>query len=314
MAESERGTMSVDLASAADAYLADCHARGYLLADHGWLIAAFLAELTTRGATMITASDALAFACRVPQSSKCWQATRLRAVAGLAGYIHDLDPEAADLIPPGLIRARRTRRLPYIYTHEQIDQLMTATTMLAPPLFALSVRVLIGLLAVTGMRSGEAFALNVDDLAVDRAVLSVTGKYDKQRLVPLHPSTVEVLAAYQEQRPGRSGPDSGLLFGPRGGRLNKKKARAAFTLLVASCGLPARPRCGSARLHDLRHSFAVHTLMDAHRDGADADARLATLATFLGHVEPANTYWYLSASPELMAAVAQRSQTSARRP
>jgi integrase/recombinase XerD len=91
--------------------------------------------------------------------------------------------------------------------------------------------------------------------------------------------------------------------------LNPKTARAAFARLVVECGLPARPRCGPPRLHDLRHSFAVHTLIDVHRAGADVDARLATLATFLGHAEPANTYWYLTASPELMAAVAHRSET-----
>lgn len=305
--------MSVELTSAADAHLADCRARGYLLKDHGWLIAGFLTELAARGATTITVADALAFACQRPENSKCWQATRLRAVAGLAAYVHELDPEAAEVIPPGLIRARLTRRLPYIYTPEQISQLMTATTVLAPELFACSVHVLIGLLAVTGMRSGEAFALNVSNLDVDRALLAVTGKYGKQRLVPLHPSTLQVLLAHQQRRPGKGGPDSALLFGPRGGRLNVRKARAGFARLVAECGLPARPRSGPARLHDLRHSFAVHTLVDAHRDGADVDARLATLATFLGHVEPANTYWYLSASPQLMAAVVQRSQSSATR-
>lgn len=303
--------MNINLARAADTYLAERRARGYLLEDHGWLITGFLAELAARGTSTITVADAMAFACQKPNTSLQYRATRLRAVAGLASYIHDLDPEAAEVIPPGLIRTRRTRRLPYIYTADQICELMAAATVvLRPEPFALSVRILIGLLAVTGMRSGEAFALTVGNLDVGQALLVVTGKYDKQRLVPLHPSTLDVLLSHQQQRPGKSQPGSPLLFGPRGGRLNKKNARASFTRLVGECGLSGRPGCGRARLHDLRHSFAVHSLIDAHRDGADVDARLATLSTFLGHAEPANTYWYLTASPELMAVVAQRSQTS----
>ena len=229
--------------------------------------------------------------------------------------MHGVDPGAAELIPPGLIRARTTRRLPYLYTSEQVGQLMAASTVLTPALFALGVRTLIGLLAVTGMRSGEALALNVEDLHVGQALLAVTGKYDRQRLVPLQPASLQALLSYQGHRPHQvSAPGRPLLFGPRGGRLNENKARAAFARLVDECHLPDRPRCGAPRLHDLRHSFAVNTLIDAHRHGADVDARLATLATFLGHVEPANTYWYLTASPELMTAVAHRMATFERTP
>lgn len=308
--------MSVDLVAAAEAWLAERHARGYLLKDHRWLITGFLDGLASRGVTKITVADALAFACQTPTSTKRWQAARLRAVAGLAAYVHGVDPEAAELVPPGLIRTRTTRRLPYLYTPEQVGQLMvSATTVLTPQLFALGVRTLIGLLAVTGMRSGEAMALNVEDLHVDQALLVVTGKYDRQRLIPLQPASLDALLSYQAHRPHQvTAPGRPLLFGPRGGRLNKNKARAAFARLISECHLPDRPRCGSPRLHDLRHSFAVNTLIDAHRHGADVDARLATLATFLGHVEPANTYWYLTASPELMAAVAHRATAPERRP
>ena len=247
--------MSIDLAAAAEGWLAERHARGYLLKDHGWLIASFLEGLASRGVTTITVADALAFACQTPTSTKRWQATRLRTVAGLAAYVNGVDPEAAELVPPGLIRARTTRRMPYLYTAEQVGQLMdSATTVLTPPLFALSVRTLIGLLAVTGMRSGEALALNLEDLHIDRALLVVTGKYDRQRLVPLQPSSLEALQSYQGHRPHPvTTPGRPLLFGPWGGRLNKKMARAAFVRLVSECQLPDRPLCGSPRLHDLRH-------------------------------------------------------------
>jgi integrase/recombinase XerD len=307
--------MSVDLTQAAEAWLDERHARGYVLKDHRWLIASFFGELADRNVTQITVADALAFACKNPASTKGWQAARLRAVAGLAAYVHDLDSEAAEVIPAGLIRARVRRRLPYLYTPEQIEQLMAAAKSLAPWRFALSVRTLIGLLAVTGMRSGEALALNVEDLHVDEALLVVTGKYSRQRLVPLAPSTLDALLSYHAQRPGRhlAIPGRPLLFGACGGRLNDDKARAAFNRLVSECRLPARPRCRAPRLHDFRHSFAVNTLIDAHRQGVDIDACLTTLAAFLGHVDPTGTYWYLTASPELMAAVADRADTHARR-
>lgn len=307
--------MSIDLTAAAEAWLAERHARGYLMRDQRWLIAGFLHGLVLQGINKITTADALAYAYQPRTSTQRWQAARLRAVAGLAAYVHDVDPEAAELIPPGLIRSRTTRRLPYLYSAEQVSRLMVAaTTVLTPQLFGLSVRTLIGLLAVTGMRSGEAFALNVEDLDADQALLMVTGKYDHQRLIPLHPTSLAALRTYQAQRPHKvAKPGRPLLFGPQGGRLNQDKARAAFARLVRECQLPDRAGCGSPRPHDLRHSFAVNTLIDAHHQGANVDARLATLATFLGQAQPANTYWYLTASPELMAVVARRAAGPERR-
>ena len=295
--------MSVDLRHVAADYLNDRRARGYRLADHDWLIAAFLDGLDARGTTTITVDDAVAFALR-PGTGQQWQAARLRAIRELAAHVHALDPAAAQLIPAGLIPAKATRRIPYLYSDEQIVALMSAAATLSPPPLAASMHTLIGLSAATGLRSGEAVALNIEDLYTDRGVMTVTGKHGKQRAIPLHPTTIEALTGYLQAR--RAPPTGPLLVGAKGGRLNRNTARAAFRKVVDDCRLPARPGCETPRLHDLRHAFAVSSLIDAHRQGADVDARIAALATYLGHTNPANTYWYLTASPELMAIVSDR--------
>lgn len=297
--------MSVDLRQAAACYLDERRARGYRLADHDWLIAAFLDGLDARGVSTITVDDAVAFALR-PGTGQRWQATRLRAIRGLAAYVHALDPAAAQLLPAGLIPAKATRRIPYLYTAEQIAQLMSAAATLSPPLIAASMRMLIGLCAAAGLRSGEAVALNVEDLCVDRGLLTVTGKHAKQRVIPVHSTTIEALNGYLHVRATRAAAAGPLLVGAKGGRLNRNTARAAFRAVVDDCRLSARPGCRTPRLHDLRHVFAVNSLIDAHRRGGDVDAVIAALATYLGHANPVNTYWYLTASPELMAIVSDR--------
>jgi integrase len=298
--------MSVDLRAAAAEHLAQRRARGYRLADHGWLLGSFLDGLHARGHTTITVADAVAFAQARPATGRIWKATRLRAVRGLAAHVHALDPAAAELIPAGLIPANLTRRVPYLYSDEQITTLMSGAAALSPALLAASMHTLIGLLAVTGMRSGEAVALDVQNLDANRRVLAVTGKYGKRRIVPLHHTTLEALAHYRQAHATAAPPTGALLLGAKGGRLRPDRARAAFRAVADACDLRARPGCGPPRLHDFRHTFAVNSLLDAHRQGVDVDARIAALATFLGHVQPAHTYWYLTASPELMALVSDR--------
>ena len=257
--------MSTDLYAAGADYLKQRRARGYLLKDNDYLIRAFLDGLAARGETTITVVDAVAFATQSPGTSPTWHAARLRAVRGLAAYVHSLDPEAAELVPAGLIRSRPTRRAPYLYSDNQVRQLMITATALSPVLLAASIHTLIGLLASTGTRSGEAGALDVEDLRLEDQVMTVTGKYSKQRLVPLHPTTVEALGAYLGVRAGHAAPTGPLLIGPSGGRLNLNKARAIFQVLVGQCRLAQRPGCGAPRLHDFRHTFAVKALIDAHR-------------------------------------------------
>jgi integrase len=298
--------MSIDLRAAAAEYLAQRRALGYQLIDHDWLLARFLDQLDDCGTSTIRVADAVAFAQARPGTGRRWQAARLHAVRGFAAHVHALDPASAEVIPARLVPARVTRRIPYLYSAEQITGLMSATASMFAPMLAASMHTLIGLLAVTGLRSGEAIALDVEHIDEDRRLLTVTGKYGRRRLIPMHASTLHALRDYQQVRAAQAAPCGPLLVGVRGRRLNQAIAQAAFQAVVRSCELPARPGCGAPRLHDLRHSFAVNSLIDAVREGDDVDARIAALATFLGHVDPINTYWYMTASPQLMSVVSQR--------
>jgi integrase len=298
--------MSAGLRAAARDYLSERRARGYRLDDHEWLLGAFLDGLEARGATRITVAGALAFATARPETSRCWQAKRLAVVREFAWYVHGTDPAAAEPIPAGLINARTARRVPYLYSEEQIARLMSAAALLPARMLAASMQTLIGVLASTGLRSGEAGALDVGDLDAAAQLLTVTGKYGRIRLVALHSTTVQALTGYLRIRASRAVPAGPLLIGETGHRLNLTMARNIFRSLTRQCRLAPQPGCGAPRLHDFRHRFAVNTLIDVHRQGRDVDACIAVLATHLGHVSPVHTYWYLTVTPELADAVSER--------
>jgi integrase/recombinase XerD len=164
-------------------------------------------------------------------------------------------------------------------------------------------------LAVTGMRIGEAVSLDRDDADLQHGRLIVrNSKFGKSRQLPLHPSTVTALRNYlllrDQIKPRPATP--ALLIGTRGERLTRDYAEWAFRLLRERARLRPRPGCGPPRLHDLRHSFAVATMLDSYRYGRDPAACQAALSTYLGHADPGASYWYLSAAPELLALAATR--------
>lgn len=306
--------MSADRGAAAADYLAGRRARGFRLAGYDELLGSFLDRLEAGGVAMITAADALAFAQQRPGSQRRHQQV-LSVIEGFAAYLHSTDPTAAELIPPGLIRAPKVRRIPYLYTNDQVSSLMSAAAALSPVPRAATFLTLIGMLTATGLRSGEALALDDDDIDWDRGALHVTGKNRKQRIVPVHPTTLHALADYQHARAAKPPGSGALLVSTTGNRLHKTSATSTFRSLTVQCQLEDRPGCGLPRLHDLRHTFAVNTLIDALNDGADVDARVALLADYLGHVDPTGTYWYLTATPELLRTVSERGTAYAgRRP
>ncbi len=224
--------MSVDLRLAASDYLRDRRARGYVLADEDWLLSSFLDALAARGETTITVAAALAFATGRPGATAGWQARKLRVVRNLAAHVNALNPAAAQLIPPGLIPSKTPRRIPYLYSDEQIVALMSRALMLSPAMLASSMHTLIGLLAATGMRSGEAAALNIEDFDSDRGLLRVSGKNRRVRDLPLHPTTVQALLDYLQIRAQLAPPTGPLLVGAKCARLDINMARAAFRALV----------------------------------------------------------------------------------
>jgi integrase/recombinase XerD len=293
-----------------DDYLTMRRALGYRLARTELLLGQFVAYLQAAGASTITTEHAVAWAT-LPGRSRAWSAMRMSAVRGFAAYLHTLD-ERCEVPPSDVLRPRPRSRVPYLYSDAQVRALLAVTATLSSPLRAATFRTLLGLLAVTGMRIGEAIAADRDDIDLQESLLIVRhGKFGKQRLLPLHPSALDAIGAYL-QRPDRPAlADCPALFvSTAGTRLLYPDVLRTFTTLVARAGLPTRPGGCSPRIHDLRHTFAVQTLSDCYRDGIDVDARLPLLSTYLGHVNPASTYWYLTGSPELLALASERLETS----
>ncbi len=186
---------------------------------------------------------------------------------------------------------------------------MAAAGTLRSPLRAATYQTLIGLLAVTGLRVGEAIRLDRDDIDWNQGLLIVrNSKFGKSREIPLHETAVRALRDYSRERDQlyRAPSVPAVFISTAGTRLLYCNVNWTFLRLVHRAGL--KPRSGSCRprLHDLRHSFAVRTLLEAHQSGSDVKVRLSLLSTYLGHVDPAATYWYLSAAPELLALAGHR--------
>jgi integrase/recombinase XerD len=290
-------------------YLSVRRAMGYKLTRTGGLLSQFVGYLEDVDAETVTIEHALAWATLPAETSLDWQAQRLSVVRGFASWLSTMDP-AAEVPPTDLLPRRTHRATPYLYSEADIAALLAACdTLLQPPRRSATYRTLLGLLAVTGMRIGEAIRLDRCDVDVAAGLLLVrSSKFGKDRYLPLHATTVKAVTSYlawcDRQFPQPA--TAALLTSTRGTRLRYGNVRKTFLALVQQASL--RPRSVSCKptLHGLRHSFAVNTLLDSYRTGADVQARLPLLSTYLGHVRPADTYWYLSAAPELLALASQR--------
>jgi len=296
------------LREALDDYLSLRHALGFKLATAGRVLGQFIDYLDSQHATTVTVQDALAWATLPAGGSTTWPAIRLSMVRGFAVYLHSLD--AAVPVPPAdLLRHGPDRATPYLYSDTEIRALITAAGGLQPGFRAATYQTLIGLLAVSGCRISEAIALDTDDLDTTGGQLLLRQtKFGKDRLVPLHPSTTETLAGYRNRRdqehPHPRCP--ALLVSTTGTRLHHSNVSLVFARLTGQAGIIRRSAACRPRIHDLRHSFAVTTLLDWYRTGADVPAMMPRLATYMGHTDPKHTFWYLSAAPELMALAGQR--------
>jgi integrase/recombinase XerD len=292
-------------------YLAVRRALGCKLEDHGWLLADFASFLEAAGARTVTTGLALEWATLPEEALPSWHAARLRVVRGFARHLQALDP-ATEVPPAGLLAGRNRRAVPYLYSDAEVAALMAATASLRPALHAATHNTLIGVLSTTGMRLGEAIRLDRSDLDAPERTLTIRdSKFAKSRQIPLHPSTLAALTGYAQLRdqhfPQPKTP--ALLVSTAGTRLISQGIHYVFARLVRQAALqPRSPEC-RPRLHDFRHSLAVNTLLTWYRQGLDVQARLPMLSTMLGHSSPANTYWYLSAVPELLALAAERRQT-----
>lgn len=289
-------------------YLATRRALGFKLDRAEKLLAQFVAYLHAHGADTVTVEHALAWATLPAGAAPRWWDARLSVVRGFAAYLHTRDPRT-EVPPQGLTRGGSHRATPYLYSDADVAALMEAAGHLPRRLGTATYRLLLGLLAVTGLRVGEAIGLDRADFDTAHDLLTVRGgKFGKSRMLPLHPSTAAALRAYLRLRDELfpAPPSPALLISTVGTRLRYNAVWRTFRRLARQAGLPARAGCGQPRIHDLRHSFAVATLLDCYRAGADAAALLPRLSTYLGHTDPKHTYWYLTGAPELLALAAHR--------
>jgi integrase/recombinase XerD len=297
------------LADAAASYLHIRRALGYRLERYGRLLTEFVVYLDERDLTTITTDAALGWACQPADAGPGRWSRRLGVVRGFAVYMVAIDP-ATQVPPTGLWPARR-RPEPFVCTPSQIAALVDAAGSIASPA-ASTYKTVIALLAVTGMRVGEALGLNDDDVDLDAGVLTVhSTKFGKSREVMLHPTATAALTGYITVRDERFGQraDSALFLSVNGRRLRDSVLWTNWRRAIDRAGIIVDGR--RPRRHDLRHSFAVNTLRAWHEAGVDVQARLPLLSTYLGHLNPASTYWYLSATPDLLTAAARRLESHA---
>jgi integrase len=291
-----------------DRYLTIRRAVGFKLARAELLLGDFCRYLDAIGADTITTENAFAWASLPPNGSSSWWGQRLSVVRAFARHLHAIDP-AHEVPPTGLLPARSHRAVPYLYSDEEIGALLAAARQLRSPLRAATFETLVGLLAVTGLRIGEALRLDRDDVDLRGGALRIRqSKFDKSREVPLHASTVAALSSYARRRDELCPRprDPSFFVSVAGTRVLYCNFHLGWLDLVRQAGLEPRSARCRPRPHDVRHSFAVRALLGWYRDGVDVGAHMPLLSTYLGHVHPANTYWYLSAAPELLGLVAAR--------
>lgn len=297
-----------DFSALAADYLTTRRAMGYKLAYQGQMVEQLAAYLDGVGAEHLTITAAVSWARQPVGAKPVWWAVRLSTARGFARFLSALDP-ATEVPPVGLLPEPSHRAVPYIYSDEDIERLRRAAGRLNPEHRADTYQTLIALIAVTGMRVGEAVRLDRGDVDLDEALLTIrNSKFGKSRQVPLHPTSVEALGAYARRRDeARPVPKSPSFFTSAiGTRVLRDNVCTVFPRLVREAGLRSPNRLRPPRAHDLRHTFAVRCVIGWYRQGCDVERRMPLLSTWLGHVDPGSTYWYLTGVPELLELVADR--------
>lgn len=285
---------------------------GYRSPSQERALRAFGRHLDQEGhAGPIPIESSLNWATSTTSIDPCNPARRLTMVRGFLRHLAAIDG-ATEVPDPGLLGSTGHRKPPHIYSEAEIRDLLAAAGGLAPAggLRPHCYVALFGLLACTGLRISEALALKCGDVDLDEAVLTVrAGKRGRTRLVPLHPTAVPPLAEYTAEREQRYGPpDAGEAFfrTDRSNQISDSAAHHAFSMLRRQLGWTSTGRTRKPRIHDLRHRMVVRRIQTWHAAGVNVDTNIAVLATYLGHVDVRDLYWYLSAVPELMGIVAAR--------
>jgi len=303
--------MSAQLRTMVGDYLRVRRSLGYKLVGTEHLLFAFVDYLDDQGAPTITAEHAVRFATSRPEVSPRYHALRLSAIRCFTRWAHTLDP-AVQIPPDRLLPARVTRAAPYLYSGAEVAALLGAADELRPAIRAATFHTLVALMSATGIRTAEALGLDLADFDAQAGTLTVTGKFGKTRMLPLHETVTTGLGDYLVVRADHLGGAgcSALLINTAGTRLLPGTVHRTFRQLTDRAGLTRVSSACRPRLHDLRHTFAVNTMLDAYRNGGDPATVLPVLSTWLGHAEPSHTYWYLTGTAELLAAAADRLQAA----
>ena len=296
-----------------EAYLSMRRELGFKLRAHEPLLKGFIAFLEARQATYVTQALAMEWATMPQGRAPAWYSIRLSIARGFANHLRVTDPRT-EFIPVGLLPFEPRRPRPYLYTQSEIDRLLVAAKALPPRggLRSWTYHCLLGLLATTGLRITEARSLKREDVDLQQDVLTIRStKFGKSRLVPIHPTTKAVLAQYAtrrdvDSRAARACPY--FLVGEEGRQLRRCTIQKIFAKLTVEVGLRSPEARRGPRLHDIRHTYAVRTLINGYRSGQDTELLIPVLSTFLGHSQVRCTYWYLSACPELMEQATERLQ------
>ena len=298
------------IGKAVEEYLAVRRALGFTLRLPAGLLRNFSAYLEQEHASHVTTELAVRWAQQPTAAQPAHWARRLGVVRRFAQYLSASDPRT-EIPPAGLLPFRYRRTQPYLYSGAEVRRLLRASRRLPSKtgLRAATYATLIGLLAVTGLRISEALGLEDRDVDLAAGVLTIRRtKFGKSRLVPLHPSTTRALQRYMRVRdrihPRRT--TDRFFLGEGGCRLTEWTVRWTFNRLSHATGLRGPTDRRGPRLHDFRHRLAVTTLVSWYRRGVDVERRLPVLATYLGHGHVTDTYWYLTAVPELLRLAADR--------
>jgi len=274
-----------------DDYLAIRRGLGFKLINEQRMMRRFVAFMDDAGEPTITVELARRWATIPTGVGHAYLAQRMRAVRGFARYLHGIDP-ATEIPPLALLPARKHRPTPHIYSTAEVAAMMAAARTLNPPLRAATMETLIGLLACTGIRDSEAFALDRADIDRANRLLRIRDtKYGKSREVLVHDTTIATLHAYLERRDGlRAGGDRSCVFvSCWGARLSHRSVHRSVEQIRQASGVTRSASGRRPRLHDFRHTFAVNALLGWYRAGDDVAAKLPLLSTYLGHVDPAAT-------------------------
>lgn len=304
------------LQSRSELYLAERRRLGFSCRNEVCVLRSFVSHVRTVGHRGPLTVEVMADWARSHGSTDPYTwARRLKRLRNFTRWLRQFEPRT-EVPDDTIFGPLPERQAPHIYSEQEVTDLLAAARRLgpAPGLRGAVFETLFGLIAATGLRIGEALALRNLDVDLKVGMLSIhQTKFGKSRQVPMHPSTVEALRRYRWVRDLARGPavDEDPFFigtrGRRGGQpLGDRQAHRVFVQLRRQLGWPNRGAHHAPRIHDLRHTFVVRRIVQWQAQGVDIDQAMLSLSTYVGHAMVSNTYWYLTAVPELMALAAKR--------